>query len=92
MSLNRRVYNLVAVRKRAAPSDEANSASEPTSTTATSDGSFGINVSATNDNPQSSFNATVQVKEAAWSLKEVVFIKEEFINDTGIVKIVSFSK
>ncbi|KAI1718350.1 HECT-domain (ubiquitin-transferase) domain-containing protein [Ditylenchus destructor] len=27
------------------------------------------------------------VKETAWSLKEVVFIKEETVNDTGIVKI-----
>lgn len=78
------VQCLVAVRKRAAPSDEVG---------ASSDGSNGGGGSSTSVSAAANNNNTsppTLIKETAWSLKEVVFAKEEVMNDIAVVDFVSF--
>ena len=69
-------------RKRSAPSAQAES-EQQSSTTQVSTGTV-----STLGNNNNGLNSTFAGKESAWNLKDCIFIHEEAVNDTSIVKIV----
>ncbi|CAK5111307.1 unnamed protein product [Meloidogyne enterolobii] len=73
-------FNLAGNRKRNAPSAQAENEQRQSSTTAQPLSGSG----STSANNSSDFAG----KESAWNLKDCIFIHEEAVNDTSIVKIV----
>ncbi|KAL7080758.1 hypothetical protein ACQ4LE_000902 [Meloidogyne hapla] len=73
-------FNLAGNRKRNAPSAQAENEQQ----SSTAQPSSGISSNPGNNNSGSDFAG----KESAWNLKDCIFIHEEAVNDTSIVKIV----
>ncbi|KAL7079928.1 hypothetical protein ACQ4LE_000066 [Meloidogyne hapla] len=73
-------FNLAGNRKRNAPSAQAENEQQ----SSTAQPSSGTGSNPVNNNSGSDFAG----KESAWNLKDCIFIHEEAVNDTSIVKIV----